>query len=197
MHWKMSIDLTRPLVPSMGQHDPLDGYVTCLQLGGLARQAADFSAMIGRDLATADPLGLGGLLTDAWRVDQLARAGRFPDDDLLERLLAAALVGLGEYVRRSDLRAPATHRLAFRELGLAIGLAAIASMEEHGGGSPLVRQLAHFAPLRVEIESFWLRPEHRRTATWLEHANINDVMLATSLAPAGFTILRRSDPLER
>ena len=24
----MSINLTRPLVPSMGQHDPLDGYVT-------------------------------------------------------------------------------------------------------------------------------------------------------------------------
>jgi hypothetical protein len=28
----MSIDLSRPQVPSMGQHDPLDGYVTCAQL---------------------------------------------------------------------------------------------------------------------------------------------------------------------
>src|SRR5918992_716353 len=28
MSWKMSVDLTRPLVPSMGLHDPLDGYVT-------------------------------------------------------------------------------------------------------------------------------------------------------------------------
>ncbi|MDA3786753.1 MAG: hypothetical protein PF568_07740 [Deltaproteobacteria bacterium] len=27
MYWKMSIDLSRPLVRSMGQHDPLDGYV--------------------------------------------------------------------------------------------------------------------------------------------------------------------------
>lgn len=26
MYWKMSIDLTRPLVASMGQHDPLDGF---------------------------------------------------------------------------------------------------------------------------------------------------------------------------
>lgn len=25
MYWKMSIDLSRPLVPSMGHHDPLDG----------------------------------------------------------------------------------------------------------------------------------------------------------------------------
>ena len=33
MYWKMSIDLTYPLVPSMGQHDPLDGLITYQQLG--------------------------------------------------------------------------------------------------------------------------------------------------------------------
>lgn len=32
MYWKMSVDLTRPLVPSMGHHDPLDGLITALQL---------------------------------------------------------------------------------------------------------------------------------------------------------------------
>ena len=32
MHWKMSIDLTRALVPSMGQHDPLEGYITVMRL---------------------------------------------------------------------------------------------------------------------------------------------------------------------
>ena len=32
MYWKMSIDLTRPQVSSMGQHDPLDGYITTVQL---------------------------------------------------------------------------------------------------------------------------------------------------------------------
>lgn len=190
MYWKMSIDLSRPLVPSMGHHDPLDGYITCLQLDGdLDRQAADFAAMIGRDLATADPLGLGGLLTDAWRVDQLARAGAFPQGDLLERLLEAAWVGLTEYVRRGELRAPATHRLAFRELGLAIGLSVVEPMRERGGNT-WVDRLSRFVSLRAEIESFWLRVEHRRTAIWREHANINDVMLATSLAPAGYTTLR-------
>ena len=34
MYWKMSIDLTRPLVPSMGQHDPLDGLVTYMRAAG-------------------------------------------------------------------------------------------------------------------------------------------------------------------
>jgi hypothetical protein len=28
----MSVDLSRPLVPSMGQHDALDGFITCTQL---------------------------------------------------------------------------------------------------------------------------------------------------------------------
>jgi len=28
MYWKMSIDLTRPQVSSMGAQDPLDGFVT-------------------------------------------------------------------------------------------------------------------------------------------------------------------------
>jgi len=32
MFWKMSIDLSRPLVPSMGHHDPLDGFITYYQL---------------------------------------------------------------------------------------------------------------------------------------------------------------------
>ena len=36
MHWKMSIDLSYPLVPAMGQHDPLDGLVTYSELQATA-----------------------------------------------------------------------------------------------------------------------------------------------------------------
>ena len=32
MYWKMSIDLSRALVPSQGAQDPLDGYVTLSRL---------------------------------------------------------------------------------------------------------------------------------------------------------------------
>lgn len=32
MVWKMSIDLSRPLVESQGQRNPLDGLVTCFEL---------------------------------------------------------------------------------------------------------------------------------------------------------------------
>lgn len=40
MVWKMSVDLSRALVPSMGQHDPLDGYVSCLMLDAPAAGGA-------------------------------------------------------------------------------------------------------------------------------------------------------------
>jgi hypothetical protein len=38
------------------------------------------------------------------------------------------------------------------------------------------------------IRDFWRDPRHRAARTWREHADINDVMLASSLAPAGYLI---------
>jgi hypothetical protein len=197
MYWKLSIDLSRPLVASMGQHDPLDGLVTCAQLSatapgrepGLGAAIADFSAMLDPSgLASADPLGIGGLLVDAYRLDQLERqgAGSF---GLLEILLDAGLVGLRHYAEHSDLHRPAAQRLAFRELGLAIGLAALARAEWQERGRSRIERLQRYLPLRGEIESFWLRREHRGVDSWLAHADINDVMLATSLEPQGVLVL--------
>jgi hypothetical protein len=39
MYWKMSIDLSYPLVSSMGHHDPLDGLITYRQLQSTAPMA--------------------------------------------------------------------------------------------------------------------------------------------------------------
>ena len=214
MYWKMSIDLSRPLVPSMGQHDPLDGHITAVQLQSgasamtesipgpdIRSEIRQFAGMIAWDsLATADPLGIGGLLTDAARVQQLTGRGAFPGDDLLERLLTAALTGLEHYARQAEFRQPATHRLAFRELGLSIGLHAVVLMQEAVKDQPerfprdsmVVRRLEalmRYAALRREIEAFWRQPENQRASTWLEHRDINEVMLATSLAPQGFLTL--------
>ena len=50
----------------------------------------------------------------------------------------------------------------------------------------LLEDIAHFQPLSDQIESFWLEPSHREFASWRDHRDINDVMLATSLAPAGY-----------
>ena len=60
MCWKMSIDLSRPLVPSMGHHDPLDGLVTLVQLRTTAKAlgtAAEPPQLVG------DAAGVGGGVT--------------------------------------------------------------------------------------------------------------------------------------
>ncbi|WP_455233883.1 hypothetical protein [Thiogranum longum] len=210
MYWKMSIDLTRPLVTSMGQHDPLDGYITYLQLrstaawlpAAVARPALDdeiseLAEMIRRgEWATTDPLGLGGLLTDAYRLQQLTQHGMPPDANLLDALLAASLKGLQHYAQSGELRSPLEYRLAFRELGLAIGLHAAERIWQAANSAPKpalssstrakLQMLMQYTPLREEIEAFWRDPEHRRSRTWSEHMDINEVMLATSLAPDGF-----------
>jgi hypothetical protein len=152
------------------------------------------------ELATADPLGLGGLLVDAYRLLQLIQQGAHTDTRLLNQLLEAAQTGLPHYVRGGDLELPARYRLAFRELGLAIGLHAVERMQQevgHAGrhtvSDPQLRaqlqSLMQYLPLRDEIEEFWRNPEQQRAASWIEHQDINEVMLATSLAPDGFLVL--------
>lgn len=208
MYWKMSVDLARPLVAAMGQHDPLDGLITLYELEmtaaawpapGLPDLRPEIAVMeeVCNGLAweTDDPLGLGGLLTGAWRAAQMAARGFFPHPGLPARLLRAALVGLPAFLHGGTLELPPHHRLAFRELGLAIGLhaasrlARISETASTNQPAALRGSLAGILPclpLAEEIERFWLRPEAQRAATWQDHLQINMVMLATSLLPDGY-----------
>ena len=49
-----------------------------------------------------------------------------------------------------------------------------------------LRQILLHKPLCGLIEGFWCKEENKRAASWLEHLDINVVMLATSLAPDGY-----------
>jgi len=206
MYWKMSIDLTRPLVASMGQHDPLDGLVTCSELLappgetrlphlGLTSEIDELAAICrGKDWDTDDPLGIGGLVVDALRIARLAGIGVFRDTSLLESVIDAALAGLAAFAGGSSRDYPAAYRLAFRELGLSIGLKGTVPLRDWSKknpeliapGSTLLRkieELAEYMPLAGEIENFWLEGSNRESETWREHREINMVMLATALAP--------------
>ena len=214
MYWKMSIDLSRPQVDAMGQHDPLDGLVTCLELRAAARDRSDpvpadltapiagLAAMSERvRLATTDPLGIGGLLTAAHSLVALTAAGATTIEDLPERLLDQALPGLQyQTANRDALSMPAYYRLAFRELGLSIGLHAVQRMQDLLARSPRAFDtlpslrsrldlLMRYAALIEPIEAFWLNPKNREADSWDEHEDINAVMLATSLAPEGYLAL--------
>jgi hypothetical protein len=206
MYWKMSIDLSRPLVPSMGHHDPLDAFVTFCQLAAHSRadpaltldsEISDAARMCaGQSWATGDTLGIGGLLTDACRLAQLAVAGGRAELALVDNLLQSAAQGLEHATASRFFRQPADYRLGFRELGLAIGIRATAVIErlvaahQHLFASrdltPALRSLAAYRALADEIETFWLDPAQRSSRTWTDHRDINDVMLATCLAPDGY-----------
>lgn len=210
MYWKMRTDLSGPLVESMGQHDPIDGYVTCRQLRSTAaenfgEETSELAEVIGAFAAaipgtvstTRDPLGLGGLLMDAHREARMVEEGAEGDVELLSQLLAAADQGLRQYATDSQLRAAAGQRLAFRELGLAIGLEAVERMMDIAATSESsfpdnslrygrLQALTEYLEVRNDIVSFWQTPVHREVEAWTGHEDINQVMLATALSPEGF-----------
>lgn len=211
MAWKMSIDLSRPLVPHMGQHDALDGLITYAQIettagedperptGGLGEEIEVMQDICkGKSLATDDPLGLGTLLSDAYRVAQLmTRGGRLVSGEILSALLEACRRGLEAVTEQGSLRMGVDYRIPFREFGLSIGLHAAQRLKDlaekdhtvAGLGiafGPAVQSLLTHRPLMEAIEEFWLLPEHQKTEVWTEHRDINMVMLATSLSPDGF-----------
>jgi hypothetical protein len=202
MVWKMSIDLRRPLVSSMGQHDPLDGLISCLELARHQRSGSpieidlqsaviDFASMCAMaNFATGDSLGIGGLLAASLRLAQITDARGVDRHRLLVRLLRDSELSLQIFGGASNLRQPAEQRLAFREFGLSIGLHAMEWMTGLVGDdsdlAAIVNRLVRFHGLADQIEQFWVQPGHRQSQSWLDHLDINDVMFASSLRPIGF-----------
>jgi hypothetical protein len=211
MYWKMSIDLSRPLVASMGHHDPLDGFITYLQLQAtaagtsgrsagpdLGAETADMAVLCeGKSWETDDPLGIGELLSNVYKLARLILIEGLGQADLLDELLGSSLASLRSGASRDFLRFPAPYRLAFRELGLSIGLHALEKAWGLIQQAPRDLSMKHrllsqterlmqYLPLRENIETYWLVPANRQAAEWMAHRDINMVMLATSLAPEGY-----------
>lgn len=213
MTWKMSIDLSRPLVTSMGHHDPLDALITYHQLQATAGRYKTIPENLsldteilemktlceGRNWSTDDPLGIGSLLTNAYTLFQLIEIQYLNTPTRLEGLLRDIEYSLQSFARSNQLHLSADYRLAFRELGLAIGLNAITRMQQriklHKAHfnhvdikvlEALLTSLYRFYSIHTIIENFWMEPGHQSVAAWVQHADINNVMLATSLAPDSY-----------
>ena len=204
VYWKMSTDLSRPLVFSSDLHDALDGSITfreALDAGAKSPdiRATDLDEAIEslsvvcqqRDWTTDDPLGLGGLLFDACRLCQLIGEQRLGDAHLLEQIIDGCRQGLRALLAGGHLNLPPLHRLAFRELGLAIGLRAlpvIASITKSRIGSKpglqrAIELLLPYQSLAGDIILVWLPYAQHPDKNWRAHQDINDVMLATALIP--------------
>jgi hypothetical protein len=209
MHWKMSTDLSRPLVARMGGLDPLEGWLTYLELEihafsrvpgtfHLSAEIADMAEMSGGlPLATEDPLTIGELLSAGCRVARVAMGGSRVAADIPSRILSAGFDGLAAFLNRDPLRRPASRRLPFRELGLSIGIHAVERlnqwMEKNQDARPdpdvlkeKTERLLSYGHLAEAIERFWMDEGNKETAAWRDHLDINSVMLATSLCPDGY-----------
>ena len=186
----------------MGQHNALDGLITFLELQAcgdllpnlrrnLAQAIADMDEMCDCGYwATDDPLGIGGMLDASARLAILTSDGELERRTLLRGLLVQAEQSLAVYHRSADLGRPAHVRLAFRELGLAIGIHGLEKLSEQFASdhelSTICRDLLRYQPLAEQIEQFWSDPMNRTSISWRDHQDINGVMLATSLAPEGY-----------
>jgi hypothetical protein len=210
IYWKMSTDLSRPLVAATGLHDALDGFITFREARHAGKTLANVEATgLGAAIkalsllcqhgnwTTDDPLELGGLLFDACRLCQLPGEEGSNDVRLLEELIEACRNGLMAFLAGRQLSRPAWHRLAFRELGLAIGLRALPRIADvisrdrtRFGNSPALRRtvelIVPYQSLSERIVSFWMSHAQHSDANWAAHQNINDVMLATALVPDTF-----------
>jgi hypothetical protein len=208
----MSTDCSRALVPATGLHDALDGFLSFREVehtsahspgnGGapdLRPAIEKLSALcVQRNWTTEDPLGIGGLLFDACRLCQLTGEERADDVRLLEEITEGCQRGLQRLLAEGQLNRPLSYRLPFRELGLAIGLAAlpmIADRIAQGriGTSVELRQtidlLLEHMPVRYQIIKTWLSPAQHHES-WRAHQDINEVMLATALIPETFLLVR-------
>jgi hypothetical protein len=211
VYWKMSTDLTRPLIPAMGLHDALDGFVTFREVqhaivkisgdaeaNGLGEASKVLFALCENgQWATDDPLGIGGLLFDACRLCQLVGQRNGRELRLLEHVMQGSGDGLLIMLKTGYLKRPVEHRLAFRELGLAIGLRAVpiiarASQDESKafGSRPallrLIELLLAYERLSDEIIDLWLPYAEHPDKSWRAHQDINEVMLATAISPSTF-----------
>lgn len=213
MVWKTSIDLSYPLVTSMGHHDPLEGLVTFLQIQssgeklGLSSQDCDLRAEIsdmekmcrGVSFRTPDPLGIGGLLMNAraLTVTIADSPDPPPEAEWLETILGSSESSLVEFGQTRTFERPVESRLAFRELGLSIGLHGVEEIRSllrertslFRPGCDLLAildRITRFSFYTDVIEQFWIEPENQRSHSWKNHLDINSVMLATSLLSAEF-----------
>lgn len=210
MYWKMRTDLSEPLVESMGQLDPLDGWVTCRELmndsesgaGDLESAARSFESMLEpRDWRTSDPLGLGGVLMQAYREYRRLGGGSIESDrgGRLAEMLEGAVHGLEQYEQGNRLGAPSGQRLAFREFGLAIGLRLAGKMADEArevpeGVAQSLGQILEYEEFQESILNFWADASHRESETWRENRNINEVMMVSALlSPEIFDVGRRED----
>ncbi|KAI0918375.1 hypothetical protein AcV5_002379 [Taiwanofungus camphoratus] len=125
MYWKMSIDLSRPLVRSEGNLDPIDGYVvfSLLQHDNagdrqiLSQEISEYKRILDtkwQRYVSDDPLDLGMTLWTAHWFDG--------EEEWATQLTRRAIACLRILLEDEYFDEPTAYRLAFREFGTYLGI---------------------------------------------------------------------------
>lgn len=151
MFWKLAMDLSRPLVHSEGNLDPIDGYVMYKRLQEtsdnhhvLDEEIAALKKIVDdkvEDYSSLDPLDLGMTL---WTVHWLVPEPTWPlSGQWPAKLQYRAYNHLLYAAKRFGLfNNPHEKRLAFREFGAALGLRTVVPLIDKmaEGASPTDRE---------------------------------------------------------
>ncbi|EEP77220.1 conserved hypothetical protein [Uncinocarpus reesii 1704] len=185
MVWKVAMDLSRPLVASEGNLDPIDGYVvfrllqsSALNYGGgpvLEEEIDDYKRVMarkGKHYVSSDTLDLGMTL---WTAHWLS--GR---EDWATDLGNRCILQIRDlFDREGYLDTPVRFRLAFREFGTCLG---IGCMFDPGSKSEVALDLKSRSE---EILSQW--EKYTSSALTPEDLKpITRVMNSTALIPGAF-----------
>lgn len=175
MVWKIAVDMSRPLVSSEGNLDPIDGYIIMKILQAAATEddpkldgeIEDYRRVMerkGEKFISDDMLDLGMSLWSAqWLWDKEKWAA-----DLQQRCLKQleSLLNQGEHGRE-----PSVYRLAFRDFGACMGIAC------SPGASP---------SMKYQVEELIKRWETALASTPSDLKPITQVMYAAALIPGAF-----------
>lgn len=197
MYWKMSTDLSQPLVKSMGAHDPLEGFICTKSILKTVKSNQDeleeglkkFKSICeNMDWQTDDALGIGGLLLNTLRAMELRESGEdSPESGRANKLFKDSINSLERFEKDFDASETSEIRLAFRECGLALGLRALLGMKDHINLSKTQTEaLTNYIHLADKIENFWCDESNRQSNTWYNHQDINEVSLAASLTASEY-----------
>ncbi|RDW93494.1 uncharacterized protein DSM5745_00816 [Aspergillus mulundensis] len=191
MVWKMSMNLSRPLVASEGNLDPVDGFVMFRLLqaaddhfrnrdgGGVLKDEIDDYARVmkrkGEHFVSSDPLDLGMTMwTVHWVIEE--EWARRLADRCFEQIYE--LLEIRRYLDRGM-----KYRLAFREFGTALGLRCMAEQESEKERSGDLRA---YGDQILEVWRSRMDGAIGKDATPEDLRPITRVMYAAALIPGAF-----------
>lgn len=192
MYWKMDTELSRPLVVSMGAHDPLEGLICTKSIQkALPEQASKLDTLVqkfeqlcsGREWSTSDSLGIGGLLLNTLHAALLDPSSQKLIPDVKpKKLFEESLFSLKIFSSCFAEKQNVNRRLAFRECGLSLGIKAFHGMRNKITTPHLpINKLEKYLYIPEQIETFWLLSENQQTHAWQGNLDINEISLACSL----------------